>query len=96
LDESQKTKRIEHSIEDDEFMRKIVASEEQRRCHYPRMKWIPGQYRWFESENVIDLWRRYSAAERMVIYQRLRTRGLVWPQHRQLSSGHRAELYGSN
>jgi hypothetical protein len=63
---------VERPIEDDEFMRKMVASEEQRRRHYPRMKWIPGQYRWFESENVIDLWRRYNAAERMAIYQRLR------------------------
>jgi hypothetical protein len=72
LDESLKTKQIEHPFEDDEFMRKIVASEERRRRHYPRMKWIPGQYRWFESENVIDLWCRYSAVERMVIYQRLR------------------------
>ena len=57
--------------ENEEFMCKITLSEEERRRQYPWMPWT-GSYRWFESENVIDLWPRYSAAERMAIYKRLR------------------------
>jgi hypothetical protein len=57
---------------DEEFMHKMVMSEEQRRRDYPYSKWTPGQYRWFETTNVIDLWRLYSATERSAICQRLR------------------------
>jgi len=71
---SETTEPIDHSVEDEQFMHKMVAPEEQRRGSYPRMKWVPGQYRWFESENVIDLWRYYSPAQRAVISQRLRLR----------------------
>jgi hypothetical protein len=53
-------------------MRKIVMSEEQRRRHYPYLKWAPGQYRWFETTNVVE--RHYSAKERAALYQRLRLR----------------------
>lgn len=67
----EKTELAECSVEDDEFMRKIVAAEEQRRHFYPHIKWVPGQYRWFESPNIIDLWQRYSATERAAISQRL-------------------------
>jgi hypothetical protein len=56
---------------DEEFMRKIVMSEEYRRRHYPHIKWIPGQFRWFETENVIDLWPYHDVAEQAAICYRM-------------------------
>jgi hypothetical protein len=77
MKDSKGTKREEYPDEDEEFMRKVVMSEEQRRRYYPHLKWAPGQYRWFEATNIVDLWRywrHYSARERAAIYQRLRLR----------------------
>jgi hypothetical protein len=66
-------KRNEWLGEDDVFMHKIVQSEEQRRRDHPHLKWTPGQYRWFEATNVIDLWCRYCADEKAAICERLRS-----------------------
>lgn len=62
-------------VQDEEFLRDVTFSVEELRQRFP---WAPGlsasRHRWFESENVIDLWSRYDAAERIAIYQRLRLR----------------------
>ncbi len=63
----------EPSDEDEQFIRSICLSEEGIRCRYPHLSRVGG-WRWFESPNVIDPWARYSAVERNVISQRLRTR----------------------
>jgi hypothetical protein len=60
--------------EDEEFMRRIVVSEEYRRRYYPHIKWLPGQFRWFETTNVIDLWSHYDPAELAAICYRLSKR----------------------
>jgi hypothetical protein len=66
---------IKQGLDGDEaFMREIVISEEQRRRFYPHLKWTPGQFRWFESANVVDLWQRYSAKQKAEIYRRLSAR----------------------
>jgi hypothetical protein len=69
------SKGIERKLDRDEaFMHEIVISEEQRRQFYPHLKWTPGQFRWFETPNVVDLWRLYSAKEKAAIYRRLSSR----------------------
>jgi hypothetical protein len=60
--------------EDEVLFRKYALCEEERIKRHPTTVWMPGQYRWFSSLNIIDLWQRYSAAERVVIAQRLQQR----------------------
>jgi hypothetical protein len=57
--------------EDEDLLRQLIVSEERRRRHHSQIKWVPGQYRWFETENVIDLWARYKPEERTAIIWRL-------------------------
>jgi hypothetical protein len=40
--------------DDDELLRGLILCEEDRRRRYPIMPWVGG-YRWFRTENVIDL-----------------------------------------
>lgn len=77
MKDSHAVKQNEYPDEDETFMRKLVASEEQRRSSYPRLKWIPGQFRWFEANNVVDLWQLYGAKEKAEIYRRLYSRRVV-------------------
>ena len=49
MKDSQAIKQDGYPDEDETFMRKLVASEEQRRTSYPRLKWTPDQFRWFEA-----------------------------------------------
>jgi hypothetical protein len=52
--------------DDEEFLRKLILREEDRRRRYRTMGWVGG-YRWFRSENVVDLdrYRDGTARERI-------------------------------
>jgi hypothetical protein len=38
-----------------EFARRIILPVEERAKLFPRAVWTPSSYRWFKSENIIDL-----------------------------------------
>jgi hypothetical protein len=48
--------------EDTAFLRRLVLSEEDRQRRHPATKWTGG-FRWFRSDNVVQLERYRSPAE---------------------------------